>query len=164
MKNRNNGIFLILTALIFACSCSYNKNSYSCFSDIDPIEGWDYGKTYVYLPEIGDSLADGTLALLVRHTNDYPYSNLWVEVESQSVKPDGHLKISCDTFCIDLADVYGNWYGRGQGTTFEKTDTLYINYTLINHAPIRLRHVMRPERVMGIEKVGLIFTANSDEK
>lgn len=148
---------------IAVCSCSYSPNSYSCFSDIDPREGWEYGKSYVYMPEIADSLADGRLDLLIRHTNDYPYSNLWVELESQIPGDSNHVAIRRDTFCITLADIYGNWQGRGQGTTFEKIDTLYLDYTLINGSPLRLRHVMRPERVEGIEKVGLIFTAIDNE-
>ncbi len=163
MKRRNN-IFLTLTTLILMCSCSYNPNSYSCFSDIDPIEGWKYGRTFVYLPEIADSMAQGELALLVRHTNDYPYSNLWLELETQQPADSGHVKIIRDSICITLADVYGKWYGRGQGTTFEKIDTLYVDYTLANNAPLRLRHIMRPERITGIEKVGLIFTANDHEQ
>lgn len=146
------------------CSCSYNPNSYSCFSDIDPTEGWEYGKTLVYVPEIADSLANGSLALLVRHTNDYPYSNLWVEVESQQPADSGHISIVRDTICITLADIYGRWLGRGQGTTYEKIDTIYFDYTLTDKAPLRLRHVMRPEHVMGIEKVGFIFNPNQYEQ
>lgn len=163
MKRRNN-IFLTLATLILMCSCSYNPNSYSCFSDIDPIEGWQYGRTFVYLPEIADSMARGELALLVRHTNDYPYSNLWVELETQQPGDSGHVSIHRDSICITLADIYGKWYGRGQGTTFEKIDTLYLDYVLTNRAPIRLRHIMRPERIAGIEKVGLIFTADNHER
>lgn len=149
---------ILALALLAACSCSYNPDSYSCFSDIDPIEGWEYGKKFVYMPQIADSLAVGRLELLVRHTNDYPYSNLWVELESQQPGDSGHIVLVRDTFCITLADVYGNWQGRGQGATYEKSDVLYFDYTLISDSPIRLCHVMRPERVEGLEKVGLIFT------
>lgn len=163
MKIRTN-ILLASTICIAACSCSYNPNSYSCFSDINPSEGWQYGKSFVYMPEIKDSMADGRLELLVRHTNDYPYSNLWIELERQIPEDSGHLAICRDTFCITLADIYGNWHGHGQGTTFEKIDTLYLDYTLINGAPLRLRHVMRPDRVEGLEKIGLIFTAINNEQ
>lgn len=153
-----------LLAFIAACSCSYNPNSYSCFSDIDPIEGWEYGRTFVYLPEIADSTASGQLALYICHSNDYAYSNLWLEVESQQPADSGHIKQVRDTFCITLADIYGNWQGRSRAATIEKIDTLYFDYTLINGAPLRLRHIMRPDRVTGIEKVGLIFNSNDYEQ
>lgn len=158
MSSKTSVISLLVAIILTAvCSCSYNRNNYSCFSDIDPHEGWQYGRAYVYMPEIADSIARGRLQLLVRHTNDYPYSNLWVELESQQPADSGHLTVVRDTFCITLADIYGNWQGRGRGTTFEKLDTLYTDFALVNGAPLRLRHVMRPERVVQIEKVGLIF-------
>lgn len=157
MSRKLNVILSLLSMAAATTSCSYNHNNYSCFSDIDPAEGWEYGRALVYMPEIGDSLAEGRLQMLVRHTNDYPYSNLWVEVESQQPADSGHLEVVRDTFCITLADIYGNWQGRGSGTTYERVDTLYADFTLISGAPLRLRHVMRPDRVEGIEKVGLIF-------
>lgn len=157
MKRLRNRLTPILATLLLACSCSYNPDSYNCFSDIDPTEGWRYGSTFVYMPDVAHDMVDGTLALFVRHTNDYPYSNLWVEVESQQPADSGHITVLRDTFCITLADVYGNWLGRGNGTTIEKIDTLYSDYTLIDGAPLRLRHVMRPDCVTALEKVGLMF-------
>lgn len=143
-------------AAVALASCNYSPNSYSCFSSIDPADGWAYGESYVYMPEIEDSIAAGSLALLVRHTNEYPFSNLWVEVQSQQPAGEG-IEVRTDTFCITLADVYGNWLGRGTGATIEKLDTIYPNFTITDGSPLRLRHVMRPDRVEGLEKVGFIF-------
>lgn len=161
MSLRTNFAILITAVLATTTAtftaCSYNRNSYSCFSDIDPHEGWDYSRAFVYMPETADSIARGRMCMLVRHTNDYPYSNLWVELESRQPADSGHLRIVRDTFCIELADIYGNWYGRGSGTTRERIDTLSADFPLISGSPLRLRHVMRPDRVEGIEKVGLIF-------
>lgn len=149
---------LAAAALTLCAACSYNPNDYSCFSNINPDEGWKYGLTMIYMPEIADSITTGQLAVMVRHTNDYPFSNLWVELESQQ-NADGHITFRRDTFCIELADPYGNWYGTGLGTSFQKVDTVYADFELTNAAPLRLRHVMRPEHVKGIEQVGLIFNA-----
>lgn len=150
---------LAAASLLLCAACSYNPDDYSCFSNIDPNSGWKYGSTFVYLPELQDSLASGVLTLLVRHTNDYPYSNLWVEVESQQPAPNGHIALLRDTFCIDLADVYGNWLGSGSGASFQKVDTLYADFDLVDGAPLRLRHIMRPDRINGIEQVGFIFNS-----
>ena len=159
-RNSSSAIGLLLLGVAGFGSCSYSPDSYSCFSAIDPAEGWAYGDSFVYMPEIQDSLCNGRLSLLVRHTNDYPFANLWVEVKSQQPDSNG-LKIVTDTFCITLADIYGNWQGRGSGATIERLDTLYADFPLISGAPLRLRHVMRPERVEGIETVGFIFEPNS---
>ncbi len=156
MSRNNRLTFAGVLAAVALASCSYSPNSYSCFSSIDPATGWAYGESYVYMPDIQDSIAAGRLALLVRHTNDYPFSNLWVEVQSQQPQGQG-VQVVTDTFCIALADVYGNWLGRGTGATIEKLDTLYTDFTVIDGAPLRLRHIMRPDRVEGLEKVGFIF-------
>lgn len=160
MSRNSSAIGLLLLTAAGIGSCSYSPDSYSCFTAIDPAEGWAYGESFVYLPEIQDSLCDGQLSLLVRHTNDYPYSNLWIEVKSQQPDSNG-LRVVADTFCITLADIYGNWYGHGSGATVERLDTLYADFTLISGAPLRLRHVMCPDRVEGIETVGFIFEPNS---
>ncbi|MDE6513607.1 MAG: gliding motility lipoprotein GldH [Muribaculaceae bacterium] len=162
MTRKSRAMGLLVAAAAMA-SCSYNPNSYSCFSTIDPTEGWAYGNTFVYMPEITDSMAQGRLKLMVRHTNDYEFSNLWLEVQSQQPADSGHVELLTDTFCISLADVYGNWRGSGSGATFESLDTLYSDFTLINGAPLRLRHIMRPERVEGLEKIGFIFEPYSTE-
>lgn len=154
---------IVLSALALLTACSYNHNDYSCFTDIDPVEGWDYARTLVYMPEPADSIAEGMLLFYVRHSNDYPYSNLWIEVESQQPLPDGHVAARLDTFCIELADIYGNWHGKGRGTSFQLTDTLATRMLLPAGAPLRLRHIMRPEHVRGIEKVGLIFKASQPD-
>lgn len=148
-------------AMLLCIACSYNPDDYSCFSDIDPDDGWAYGHSFGYMPEIDDSLAHGSLTLMVRHTNDYPYSNLWVEVESHRPVGGGHIELHRDTFCVELADVYGNWLGSGLGTSFQKVDTIYPDFVIADGAPLRLRHVMRPDKVVGIEQVGFIFNATT---
>lgn len=156
-------LLAIFVVALLPVACSYNPNDYSCFTDIDPNQGWNYGTTFVYMPQTADSIAQGALTLLVRHNNDYAYSNLWITLESQQPQPDGHVETHVDTFCIELADIYGNWYGSGRGLSFAKVDTLYTDFLLTNGAPLRLRHIMRPDNVTGIEQVGLIFKANSNE-
>lgn len=142
-------------------SCSYSPNEYSCFSELDPRKGWAYGESYVYVPEIKDSMAQGQLQLLVRHTDDYPFANLWVEVKSLQPS-DSVLEEVTDTFCVNLADIYGNWFGRRTGATVEKTDTLRRDFTLVNRQPLKLRHIMRPDVLEGVEKIGFMFKEKND--
>lgn len=137
-------------------SCSGHNNDYSAFSTIDP-EGWDYARTYVYRPAIADSLADGLLRVAVRHTNDYPYRNLWLEVSYQVQAPDSTISFRADTVNMHLADIYGNWLGSGLGASYQKADTVRTDFRLIPGAPIRLRHIMRVEQLEGLEQVGIIF-------
>ena len=143
--------------------CSHRPNDFSAFSHVDD-PGWRYGDTFVYMPQIADSVATGTMRVAVRHTNDYPYANLYVELSYQAVDPDGHLRLQADTVCIELADAYGHWLGSGLGHSYQKADTLSRDFTLISGAPLRVRHVMRADTVPGIEQVGFIFESNDTEQ
>lgn len=159
IRGRNKTFLTLLTAMLLTAgvnSCSRHANDYSAFSTIGD-DGWAYGSTFVYLPEIEDSIADGTLRIAVRHTNDFPYRNLWLEVTSQVMNPDSTLSFRADTVNMVLADAYGNWLGSGLGSTFQKADTISPRYRLISGAPVRVRHIMRLERVNGLEQVGIIF-------
>jgi gliding motility-associated lipoprotein GldH len=153
---KNNGkrwrVALAATALIAAAACSRHANDFSQFGNIDP-EGWRYTTSYVFTPEIEDSLTHGTLSLAVRHSNDYPYRNLYLEVSYWQA--DSCLKT--DTVNVQLADIYGNWLGGGLGTSFQKADTLCSNFPMLNHSVIKVRHVMRPDVVTGVEQIGLMF-------
>lgn len=160
--SRNN--VLAPLALILLAACSYNPNDYSGFDSIDPEEGWCADRSFSYSPEISDSIAEGSLQLFVRHTNDYPYSNLWVEVESVQPADSGRTATRLDTFCIELADVYGKWHGSGIGTSFQRTVELSPRFTIMRGTSLHLRHVMRPGRVTGLEQVGLIFNASGEWK
>ena len=149
-------IFAALAIMIGACS--YNPNNYSCFADIAP-EGWKDTVTFTFTPEIEDSIATGTLNLLVRNTNDYPYSNLWIEIESRE-ETDSGLRTRPDTVCIQLADIYGNWHGSGIGTSYQLKRQVYSAYTVRKGDSIRIRHIMRPTTISGLEQIGIIFEVN----
>lgn len=156
-KTRNKALAAAGALISFLMSaCSAPDNDYSAFSTVDP-DGWKYGRTFVYRPEIADSLASGTLLVMARHSNDYPYRNLWLEVSYQQLHPDSTISFRRDTVNIPLADLYGNWLGTGLGTSFQATDTVSTDFQLISGAPIRVRHIMRQDLLPAIEQIGIIF-------
>ncbi len=99
------------------------------------------------------------MTLALRHSNDYIYSNIWVEVGYNTT--NGHQKI--DTLNILLADIYGRWYGKGLGASFQIQDTISPDMQIAKDSPITVRHIMRTDTLLGIEQVGLIFTSNDDK-
>jgi gliding motility-associated lipoprotein GldH len=151
-----NSIFKIAFVSIILClgACALRHNDYSEFKDIDS-EGWQYGDTLTFKPTITDSLADGKLMLAVRHSNAYQYANLWLEISYPMADT-----IIADTINVKLADVYGRWYGKGLGVSFQKSDTLSRNFKLHRDTPIKLRHIMRVDTLSAIEQVGITFIAN----
>lgn len=137
----------IITALMLTlCCCSGKRNEFSAFREM-PESGWVYGVPVVFTPmHPADTLITGPLYLTVRHNDTYPYANIWLEIEA-----DGFV----DTLNIRLADIYGNWTGKGHGSTKEITVNLLEKYTHHSGDTIRLRHILRTDTLKGISAVGL---------
>lgn len=134
--------------------CAPKHNAYSDYENISRL-GWAYGDTLTFIPQLDDSIADGTLLIALRHSNNYIYRNIWLEIIRES-----NGLIETDTLNVELADVYGRWYGSGFGSRYQITDTIDEYVTIYDGAPIKLRHIMRADTLNGIEQVGLLFSSN----
>ncbi len=151
--------YLLIAAIIaVALGCSRHADDYSRFYDI-PDRSWGYYNHLLFdiCPE--DSVVAGRLDLVVRHTNDYPFSNLYVEVTTEAAGQPTR----CDTVSVELADVYGNWLGSGLGTSFQRSVTLDPHFVIADSARVRVRHVMRLDPVAELEQIGVIFIADKTE-
>lgn len=144
---------LLAISIISLClgACAPGHNDYSDFHNI-PTAGWAYNDTLTYIPTIGDSIASGMLVVALRHSNDYAYSNLWLEVVYEDA-----TKPRRDTLNIRLADIYGRWHGSGFGARYQIADTLARDVTLTTSRPVRIRHIMRDDTLRGIDQVGVLF-------
>lgn len=144
-------LLFTMAALAGLSGCRMGPNDYSSYHDIDPA-GWRYGDTlrYNFVPR--DTVVTGGLVVSLRHTNDYIYSNIFLEVTvADSV---GSRR---DTLAITLADDFGRWYGRGIGTDFQVSDTVAADMTLHRPVNIGVRHIMRDEVLADIEQIGVSF-------
>lgn len=142
----------ILCCLLGACAPGGDGGD-TVFSGFRPVDarGWRYADTLVFpLAAMTDSLpVRADVAVTVRHSNDYPYSNIWLEIAA----PDTTCAV-----CVELADVFGRWYGRGLGLAFERTDTVLRSVTLGPADTLRIHHDMRLDTLHGIEQVGVFVT------
>lgn len=151
-------IISILTVLLCLGACVPGHNDYSEFKNI-PVEGWCYNDTLTFTPGIADSVADGMLTIAVRHSGDYIYSNLWMEVRYT----DGDNE-KTDTLNIVLADIYGHWHGHGLGASFQMSDTVSTSCRITRNTPVKVRHIMRADTLRAVEQVGIIFLSDESEK
>ena len=117
-------------------------------------EGWAYGERFEFNPEYADSVGYTGIAVAIRHNNDYPYSNLWLELKSPVPGSDA---MRIDTIDLEMADVYGHWYGRGAAMSYIIVDTLPGRYYYDRQRPMSLRHIMRVDTVPDLTQVGLLF-------
>ncbi|MDE6491083.1 MAG: gliding motility lipoprotein GldH [Muribaculaceae bacterium] len=143
-----------VVALWCLAACVPGRNDYSGFEHI-PQAGWAYSAPVEFVAQPADSAVSGALTIAVRHSNSYPYSNLWLEVSTYR----GDKQVGRDTVNMRLADIYGRWLGHGLGTSYQITDTLPRIVDLCRGDRIVMRHVMRVDTLPGIEQVGVSFTA-----
>ncbi len=107
--------------------------------------------------QMDDTVTRHDLYIDIRHTGDYPYSDLFLFVDLHG--PDGrHLR---DTVECLLADPTGRWYGKGTGFIFADRFEAHVLYKLGNRFPaaglyhIRLEQAMRTEELPGVLDVGI---------
>lgn len=152
-------ILLLLTMLLGACSPG--KRDYSRWDNL-PASGWVYGDTVSLLPadtslHDNDSLVTGALRVALRHSSDYPYSNLWLEVTYHSDR----RRMMRDTLDITLADVFGRWLGSGFGASYQQSVLVSPSAVVDITRPVSVRHIMRVDTLRGIDQIGVSISSES---
>jgi len=99
---------ILVLWLIFTASCDQNV----VFDEYVPTGGqWSWRDAREFMVEMDDTLSLYNIYVQVRHTTEYPMSNLYMFVHVKG--PDGqHRK---DTVNMILAEPSGEWTGRGTG-------------------------------------------------
>lgn len=122
-----------------------------------PSGSWERGWNPQFAFDVTDTLAQHDVYLDLRHTGDYPFSNLYAFVTLTA--PDGHESV--DTVECTLADPSGRWYGKGQGFISSDRFQAHVLYKLHNRFPrsgrysLTLEQAMRVEKLQGIIDVGV---------
>ncbi|MFB6319982.1 gliding motility lipoprotein GldH [Saccharicrinis sp. FJH54] len=138
----------MLSLLLYACDPSMVYDTWNTIPD----NSWNKDSISVFHPVITDTVNPVNLVLGVRNTNDYPYSNMWLFVTTQT--PSGLSRK--DTFEVVLASSYGKWYGSGWGNTYTSLH-YYKRNVILNESgeyTISLQHGMRKDELKGVNAVG----------
>ncbi len=115
----------------------WNKDSSACFSF-----------------DIEDSLATYNINFGLRHTNLYPYENIWLLTNLET--EDSSISYS-DTIQLVLANKEGVWYGERSARIYTYVVPLYrgIRFPLPGKYSFRIKHGMREDELLGVTSVGL---------
>lgn len=122
-----------------------------------PNGDWERGWNPTFAFDVKDTMTTHDVYLDLRHTGDYPFSNLYAFVTLTS--PDGRKTV--DTVECTLADPTGRWYGKGQGFISSDRFQAHVLYKLHNRFPrsgrysLTLEQAMRVEKLQGIIDVGV---------
>jgi gliding motility-associated lipoprotein GldH len=105
---------------------------------------------------ITDKDAAYSILVYVRHTERYPYQNMWLFVEDS---------LRSDTIEFYLADDRGQWLGNKHHGFIEMPVLLESNYHYpdTGHYSLSIRHGMRDSLLRGITDVGIEIIRNGKE-
>jgi gliding motility-associated lipoprotein GldH len=146
---RSKFIFIFCFLLLFA-ACSQNE----IFSEFHsfPEAKWPRNEKVEFQIHLPEDAPRQDIFLEIRNNSNYPFRNLWLFVDITA--PDGVRR--CDTINVELADVYGKWYGRG--ISLYSYSFLYepdVKYPLSGIYTYSIRQGMRKEVLPGITDVGM---------
>lgn len=136
-----------LIALAVSFTSCRNDIVYSRFSPISS-EKWQMDSVVRFDYTIEDAQAAYQMVIHVRHTERYPYQNMWLFVN------DGHR---ADTIEFYLADDRGQWLGDKHHGFIEMPVLFEENY----HFPdtgayhLEIAHGMRDSLLRGVTDIGL---------
>jgi gliding motility-associated lipoprotein GldH len=103
----------LLMLLYAAClpAPHYQKN------EAIPNNAWDYNLRPKFTFDITDSTAVYQPYFIIRHTQAYPYNNIWMWLY---IKTPGDTVATKARINIVLAEPTGRWLGRGMGEIYEQ--------------------------------------------
>lgn len=107
-------ILFVLSASLFAACLPaphYQKD------EAIPGNAWNYNYKPSFTFEITDSTAQYQPYFIIRHTQAYPYNNLWLWLY---IKTPGDSVATKARINIVLAEATGKWLGKGMGEIFEQ--------------------------------------------
>ena len=111
MKNLSHSLTLLLLIILTSCDPDMVYDQYSQTGD----GMWRWQDAKEFNIEITDTISLNNIYLQVRHTVEYPLSNLYMFVHIKG--PSGQLLK--DTVNLVIASPDGKWTGRGTGNLRE---------------------------------------------
>jgi gliding motility-associated lipoprotein GldH len=143
----------LLCALFLGVACSQNEH----FSEFHSFPGakWQRNEKVNFKVEGLDKASPQDIFIEIRNNNNYPFRNLWLFVDITA--PNGVQR--CDTINVELADVYGKWYGRGISLyvySFQYESN--VQYPLSGTYTYSIRQGMREDTLEGITDIGMTVT------
>jgi len=152
-------IYLLFALLTMIWGC---KPSADLAENQDiPDARWDMGKPIRFEYLCKDTLHYKDILFTIRHTGQYPYSNLFLFVTT--LAPNG--KTQKDTVEFMLANARGKWFGSGIGDVYslQLIFKRNIRFGQTGRYIIYIQHGMREKQLNGITDLGILIR-NSEIK
>lgn len=148
-------ILLVGFTLIFTTACMYNQvfEKNHTFAK----RQWTSKEVPSYTFNITDTLSNYMVYATLRHTDAYPFSNLWLQVET--VLP-GETKAIESKVELTLSQQDGKWLGRGMQDIREHQIPLTpqgspVHFSKSGTYTMRLKQLMRQDPLPEMMSVGV---------
>ncbi len=140
-----------------------------------PLREWYTDSVLTYRFDIADTTASYEIQICVRHTQQYPYQNMWLFVSNRAAGDTAQnaldsaklatLPIAQDTIEFYLANDRGVWLGNGKNGLTEMPVLYEEAYRFVHSGEqvITIQHGMREEPLRGVSDVGVIVTKNEQK-
>ena len=151
-------LFVLLTLGGLLCASCGNPPWMAESHQID-MNGWSSEAPLHFSWDVESADQSFDLVLDVRHSQKYPFSNLYLFCTYQF--PNGKTRV--DTIECTLADDLGKWRGRGFGDLVEQRFMLHqgISFPSSGQHGMRIIHGMRQDPISGIASIGLRLEAEA---
>lgn len=153
---RKNFLLLITSLLLVGCQ---GDIVYTAFKTL-PNTGWESDSSLCYQPVIADSILNCQMLITIRHTDAYPYQNLWLFVDIQK----DSVPLTRDTIECYMANERGEWLGGG--LSIHELPLLYndnYQFARIGEYQISITQGMREDTLIGIKEVGVKIIRNEQK-
>ena len=148
-------IGLMAVASLGLVSCSLGDIVYSYVCPISS-EKWHIDSVVRFDVPITDATVTYRTIVYVRHTERYPYQNMWLFVGNATHR---------DTIEFYLADDRGQWLGDNHSGIIEMPVLLDENrqFADTGHYVIEIQHGMRDTLLRGVSDIGLEVIRNGEK-
>lgn len=151
--NKKVLIIALVSLLFIACT---PKTVFSEFQTL-PVHGWHQDSVLTYSLVMEDTVNPYDVLICVRHTEVYPYQNMWLFCSFGSLV-DSVPVWSNDTIEFYLADDRGRWLGNNSVSYMEMPVLFAQNHRFqrAGEYQFTIMQAMRETELRGVSDVGLM--------
>lgn len=148
-------ISLLLFVMAISFGSCLTSDSFQKQIAIDKA-AWSRAQQPEFEFEINDTSANYEPQLLIRHDDNYPFSNIWVRIFIQ-LPTDSVITDSFQAE-IPLADPEGNWLGAAQSVNWTHrvrvSSKKFDDFKKRGRYKVRVAQIMREDPLQGVLNVG----------
>lgn len=145
---------IITLALAFGLVLSSCSGGHDYAESFSPEKGcWEMADSVMLSIDIEDTTQQWNLVFPLEFNEDYPYSNLYVQLTTRTPKGESGKS----TFRFTLMDEMGNWYGTesGANTLFSGSVGPGVKFQEKGKYTFVLKHFMRDDQLCGVLEAGI---------